>query len=242
MRSNLWMLALLAGCASGGIRTDEVDGLDGIRDAVWIEWEREIEGNDDVWHEFVLSSHGGLCRDLQELVPELADLYDDFARDVQSSPDDECSLLENFYEDAAELTEKFYARPMTTLSLTLRDGDDDPEDPPPEDSYDQGYDGNDPWFTGTLTQVESNPYAELADAVGDCSNLDDNLDDAIDDVTERWIVDRGDAEVFERGDEHYRIELDGDLEDEDGDDAGEILARGTYAHCVVTWEGWFEPF
>lgn len=242
MRSNLMMLALLAGCSSGGIRTDEVEGLQGIRDAVWFEWEREVDGNDEVSHEFVLSSRGGLCRDVQELVPELAELYDDYASDVQSNPQDECALLENFYEDAAALTEKFYANPMTVLALTLRDGDDDPEDPPPEDSYEQGYDDNDPWFTGSLTQVESNPYAELADAVGDCSNLEDDLEDAINDVQEYWVVDGGDAEVFERGDEHYRIELDGDLEEADGDDAGEILARGTYAHCLVSWDGWFEPF
>lgn len=239
------LLLAVTGCGPGGLKTSEVDGLGGVHAAEWIEWSRERQGEDEVWHEFVLSSHGRLCKDLQEMTPAVADAYGDFLKKMEAAPDEsaQCNALENFYEDAAEITEPMFKRPLTTLSLTLRDPRDDREDPPAEDSYDQGVHPDDPWFVGSLTILEANPYLELADAVGNCGpGLEDELEDAVRDNTEWYLVDRGDVELLERGDEAYRLELDGDLEDDDGDDAGEIQSRAGYRHCVVEWEGWFEPY
>ena len=241
---SILIFALLGGCGGGGLRTSEVDDLGGIRSATWIEWQRNQPGEDEIWHSFVLSSHGSLCKDLQETTPDLADAYDDLLDDLDQAQgdDEECQALERFYEDAAEITKDIYRRPLTTLALTLRDPDDDPEDPPPEDSYEQGVDDNDPWFLGDLTLTEANPYEELAAVANDCpGNLEEELVDALRDNRTRYTVDRGDVDAYERGDEAYRLMLDGDLEDDDGDDAGEIQARGTFRYCPVEWSGFFDP-
>ncbi len=245
MRSlGLGALALAVGCGSGAIRTSEkIDDLRGIRSATWIEWQRQQPGADDVWHEFALSSYGPLCRDLQAWMPELEGLYADLLDDLDRADTDadECDALEAFYEDAAALTDPMFKRPLTTLSLTLRDPGDDREDPPPEDTYDQGVDDRDPWFVGTLSITDANPYAELAEVAHDCPDqLEDELKDALRRNLTWYTVDRGEVEAVERGNEAYRLLLDGTLEDDDGDDAGDIRAKGTYAHCPVEWSGFFE--
>ena len=243
--ATLVALALCAGCGPGSIWTTDVQDLRGIDSALWIEWSRERSGPDEVWHEFVMSSHGGLCRDLQDAMPKLSDLYDDLVDDLDNAQNDadECDALERFYDDASEVTDRMFRKPVTTLSLTLRDPDDDRDERPPEDTYDQGVDPDDPWFLGSLTITETNPYLELADVAGSCPDrLEDELEDALRDNVTRYDVDRGDVEAYERGDEAYRLKLDGEIEDDDGDNAGDIVARGSYRHCVVEWDGWFEPY
>lgn len=247
MRQTMGVMALVLawGCGPGGIQTSEkIDDMRNVRSATWIEWQREIEGPDEVWHEFVMSSHGGLCKDLQKMTPDLADAFDDLLSELDRADTDqeECNALEDFYEQAAEITDPMFRQPLTTLSLTLRDKDDDREDRPPEDVFDQGID-NDPYFLGTLAVTEANPYAELAEVAADCpGDLEDELIQALRRNRDWYEVDRGEVEAIERGDEAYRLLLDGEIEDDDGDDAGDITARGTFAYCPVEWSGFFDPY
>ena len=61
--------------------------------------------------------------------------------------------------------------------------------------------------------------------------------DAFDDV-DIFTFDDGDLTAEQTGNgEAYKIEMDGDLHEDDGDDGGDIVFKGKFTKCEVEYEG-----
>jgi len=148
-----------------------------------------------------------------------------------------CAAYKKYVDRVATALDPMMAKGVNTLTFVLRDPDDDAEDDPPSDDYEAGFDADDPYFTGALAYYDENPYRVIVDEI-DCSDSDwyDEGDDAFDDV-DVFTIDDGDL-VAEEDNDVYKIEMDGDLEDDDGDNAGDIEFRGKFKKCEVEWEGY----
>jgi hypothetical protein len=236
------MVVAVGGCTSGKISLDELDKFGPVRSAVWFEYRQDYpEGGDDEWHALTMSNRYGLCKDVQEMMPEMAEIYDDELYELYEldaySEEDICKAYEGFFEEVGVIADPLYRNGVNILDMTFRDPDVDRDEPPEEDDYEVGgAETDDPYFHGTLMYHEGNPFTELADDI-DCGDPDwYELDYA--DYVDMYTLEDGDAELVEKGDAKLKMTLEGELEDDDGDSAGDIEAKGTFKYCEVEWEGY----
>ncbi len=255
VRTNPWLviqscgwvagLILSVGCGPGAVRLEDIDGFGRARSAVWIEWRQRRDGVRRVRHEYVLADRGGLCAELQEVVPALSGRYDDMVAEMGADPGNAnalCDATAGFHEDATGLTESLYDRPLDVFSATLRDPNAALADAPPDGAYEAGQHPDSPWFHGALVRQQTNPFAVFAREVGDCeSGWERVAVDIVADQTTRYDIDDGQASLSGRNDETVLLELSGRLRDDGGKSAGEIDAHGRFSHCVVSWDSWYEP-
>jgi len=265
-------IVFAAGCTQGSVKLEDQDKFGGVKSAVWFEMTQETNDDDYTSHSFVMSNKRGLCKSMQEAMPEAAAAGEDFLEDLgyESSSsssyyltygadtggyytgptggstsylEDICDAYKTYYERLGVAFDGLYGEGVNNLSLYLRDPDDDSDDEPPSDEYEAGYDEDDPFFTGSLTYYESNPYQLIGEAL-DCGDSDwyeeasEAGEDAFDDI-EVFYIDDGDLVAEQTSnDEAYKITMDGDLEDDDGDNEGDIEIKGKFKKCEVEFDGY----
>jgi len=272
MRSCLALVAALwvvGGCAKGSIKLEDQDKFGKVKSAVWFEWTQEREGEDRKTHSFMAASQRGVCPTMQAAIPEVTDAYQDLLDELYGGitygdtdptysdysydtggyyggggPGQSlCELYKTYLERVATALDPMMDGGVNLLSFTLRDPDDDADEEPPTDDYEAGYDRSDPYFTGALSYYEENPYRVAADDM-DCSGNSwyNDFYDAFDDI-DIYPFDDGDLEAKQLGSgEAYKIKMDGDLEEEDGDDGGDIAFKGTFTKCEVSYQGDFSLY
>ncbi len=248
------VLVLAAGCAKGSVKLEDQDRFGKMRSAVWLEMTQDTGSESYTSHSFLAASRGGVCQTMQEAMPEIADAYEDLVESfnyssssysydtggyVERDLSELCEAYKDYFERVADALDPMMSKGVNTLSFTLRDPDDDAEDEPPSDDYEAGYDNDDPYFTGGLAYYDENPYRVVAESV-DCNDNDwyDEGEDAFDDV-DAFTIDDGDLVAEQSSDgESYKIDMDGDLEDDDRDNAGDIVFKGKFTKCEVEWDGY----
>lgn len=247
-RSRFALVALVSlggGCTSATVKVEEQDAF-GRANGYWFEFEQKYDGESETWHSFVIANKGGLCKDVQRALPELSEAYEAWyeSYDDYSNAEEYCENLRSIFESYADALDPLYRGGGNYLSLSTWDPSDDDEDPPEADEYPSSADadGDEPRFYGNLTYYEDNPWRLAAEAM-DCSS--DTTEwyydwyEELEDAVEMFYLSDGNLVVEQKNDTKYRIVLEeGELEDDEGDNAGDIYAKGTFTHCPVEYEGY----
>ncbi|MDP2310889.1 MAG: hypothetical protein Q8P18_33025 [Pseudomonadota bacterium] len=219
-----FLLPLLAmsGCA-GSVQLEEVDPFGGAASAVWLHWD------DSEFDSIVLTNVPGACAKWQAYADTANDLYD-AVEDIDE--DDYCEDAMEPSLAAARAADALFHEGAHTLSLAVYEGG---STEPEEDTYEVG--GTTRALGGTLIYYENSPYAAvLADWDAD-DDYEDNCgidQDDLETETDRWTLSEGELDFGQVTDERSASAyLEGDLDDDDGDDAGEIIAKFTASWCEI---------
>lgn len=221
-RLALLPLLALTGCA-GSVHLEEVDPFGGALSAVWFHWEGSK------YDSVVLSTVPNACAKWGAFV----ETSEELARALKDiDEDDYCEESREPWMAMARAGDALFHEGVHTLSLGVyEDGSTEPE----ETTYEVG--DNKRALGGTLTYYENSPYsAYLADWDED-EDYEDNCGVDLDDLetrTDRWSLTDGELEIGQVTEQRSASgRLEGELEDHDGDGAGEIAASFTASWCEI---------
>ncbi len=255
------VLAGLTACNDGKLTVDEEkldDGFGSVKSAVLV---HDKEAGGDGYY-VILSNRGGLCKDLQALLPEqyaLSDEYeqawDDFSEVLfdWTNPDymdavnaalaDLCEAQTAYLTGLKELYDDFIGDGDHMLTLYFWNDDDYNIFPEEGVTYEAEASSSEDGFEASLTYYFGNPYAPVLDAWDEdaCKSLDpdqmaaafDDIWDAMDDVQDWWYQDEGELTISKAGDTKISADFSGDLKDLEGNDAGAIEGSFTAKVCEI---------
>ena len=241
------LLAATVGCADGKVKADPLD-FGRVRSADWIERKLVTDNGDEHTHDFVLSSVSGWCKKAKAVYPKLGSAWNDVLDAIVANPTDaqaQCEAKAAFYTLAAAETQSIYKDGLNAFHMSLLDPNEPVDVPPFEATYPTvGYDDVDRYIIASIHSYESNPYQLFAD-LADCDNMawESDAEAALFDIYDVWTLSSGSAEVSKTGD-GYDVDLEGALVEgllanDSAPAAGTMSARGSFAHCEVTWDGGF---
>ena len=221
------LIALIAPGCAGSVKVDEIEGFGLVTSALWI----HLEDGKAEGHSFILANQSGLCDSLTSYYEAVAE-FNDAVEDADM--DSFCEDMEEPYQDFADASSTINNEGARYVTFSVND---DGESEPNEDSYDVG---DDPGVNGGVTYYEGDPTSDLLEDYDPDADLADNcgMDTEYDaeDYYEAWAFDDGSLEITGVSDEDS---VKGDLEvdlitaDEDGDDAGTLVAGFTASYCHI---------
>jgi len=255
----------VAGCAKGSVKLGEQDKFGKVRSAVWFEWTHNQGGEKAVSHSFVMANRRGLCTTTQEAMAEVAgardDPYESGLTDDRRSygstgyppPTYEtydsgyfgfgeveidtsvCKVHRDYFVRLATAFDPIMRGGINTLTLILRDPDDDAEDAPPSAEYKAGNGGDAPYFTSELAYYEENPYWAFVSKFNCDTGTWYRWELGYD---EDFFTTVGGKLVAAVDDDVYKITMDGYLDNSNGYNAGDIEMKGKFQKCEVVLEGY----
>lgn len=215
-------LLALVGCA-GSVTLEDVDSFGGGASAVW------FHSDDSNYDSILLTNVVGACGKWQAYAQAQED-YADATEDIDA--DDWCEEAEAPTKAFARATNALFHEGVHSLSLTVfGDGTTVPD----EDTY-EVLDLT-ALLYGQMTYYESSPSAAILRDWDPSDDLDDGCGVDEDDLeldSTTWILSDGELEIDAVSDEKgLQATLDGELVDDDGDDAGTITAVMSATWCEV---------
>ena len=238
-RSTLPALLILGACTQGKVQTDPL-AFGAARSAAWLTWSQTNVDSTATWHRFVLSDHPGLCKELEQVVPAMADAYATFvdaSLQFISDPAQQCVAEQAYHAALADHTEDLFAKELNLVSLTLRDPKAGPESTPPTGQLVHGFDEAQPYWTGELTGFRANPYRTVADLANCEPDWETAANQAAEADWDAWQTERGELTSETKGEEVFKLDLEADLVDAMGAAAGVLEASGRFQHCTLAFEG-----
>jgi hypothetical protein len=222
-RFTLLSLSLLAGCSS--VSLEEVDPFGGVASALWVHFD------DADSHQIILSNVAGGCGRLQAAAEAEAAYWEAVESLDVGDLDDYCAELEEPFLAYADAMSKVYYPGAHILTLGVSDGGDTEPD---DDTYEVG---ESPSLSGSMAYVEEDVYAEFIedyDADGGFGS-DCGVDLAkVNGAADYWSLVEGELEITAVNDEKSLSgKLEGELEDDDGDNAGDIRVSVSATYCEV---------
>lgn len=215
-------LLALVGCA-GSVSLEEVDTFGGAASAVWVHWD------ESEYDSILLTNVGGACGKWQAYAQAQAD-YADATEDIDE--DDWCEEAEAPSKDLARATNALFHEGVHALTLTVFGGG---TTEPDEDTY-EVLDLT-ALLYGQMTYYESSPAEAVLRDWDPSDDLEDGCgvdDDDLELDSTTWALSDGDLEIDSVNDEKgLSGTLDGELTDDDGDNAGDIDATFSATWCEV---------
>lgn len=240
------------GCADGSVDLEE-EPFGRVKSSVWFEFRQDLpEGDDPQYHWLFMSTEGGACKTMQDLVQPLADSYDQHFSIVPYDDEETCTLTRAYYEEAAVLVDDLFGKKGANhLLLEPYDPDGDIDDPPDADPpdgtvYVQDRSDTQHYFFGNVTLASRNPWAAVAEEIrcgADSAELGADIDEAMEETVQTLYLSSGSLTLVERqeGAVLKLFDFAGTVVDDDGDNRGAIEAKGSFEHCPVDWTGGAEP-
>jgi hypothetical protein len=224
MRALLPLLLIAAvGCA-GSVRidSDEVDSFGPGTSAAYV----VLDLDGDTYHFFLLANRVGICGKLDTAYQEAFAATQDWDGSLEDGDcDDYTAALADAWDPVLSGSAHF-------LAISLNNGFDfslDEITEPDEDTYDIGQ-GEASLLVSYYPSGES-PYREVADREDGC-DLDDALDDGRDAITSYSGTD-GDIVLEEGSNGSWRLDFEVEIDDEDGDSAGDLSGGFGAAPCDI---------
>ncbi|MFT4621646.1 MAG: hypothetical protein ACI8PZ_000298 [Myxococcota bacterium] len=240
------LIAILSACAADGkIKLEDQEKFGRVKSAVWFEFKQQLpDSGGDQFHQFWMGDRGRLCVEMQEAAPVIAQSWLDTIGSIPTNADEleTCERHKQYWTTLADATAPLYDKGFNQFVFDFKVPGRERREPPEEEVYAAGYDDQDPFFNGTLTYIDENPYRAVADEL-DCADYDwyETPNRVLPDVLEEYIVADGDAEITIKNDSVRKVEFkDGELLDVDGDPAGGIEAKGKFTYCEVEFTGALE--
>lgn len=239
-------VTLLAACAPPGkLQLEDQEKFGRVKSAVWFEFKQQLpdEGGDQ-FHQFWMTDRPGICGQMKEAAPVIAQSWLDTIGSIPTNADDleRCERHKAYWTTLAEATTPMFEKGLNQLVFDLKVPGRERREPPEEEVYAAGYDGQDPYFSGRLTYIDDNPYQLVAEELN-CADYDwfDAPGRVLPDALEEYTVVDGDAEVTIKNDSVRKLTLkDGELIDVDGDPSGGIEGKGKFKYCEVEFTGALE--
>ncbi len=255
------LLAGVVACSDGTVTLDEEkfdEGFGSVKSAVLV---HDTEAGGDGYY-VMLANRGGLCKDLQELLPQQYALEDDYAAAwddfnealfdwtnpnyvdaINAALNDLCEAQTVYLNGMTELYDTFVEEGDHFLVASFWNEDDYNIFPEEEVTYDTDASSSEDGFDLVMSYYFGNPYAPVADAWDEeaCKSLDadqmatafDDIWDAMDSTLDTWSADGGEATIKAKGDTKVVVEYSGGLEDMDGNDAGKIEGDFAAKLCEI---------
>ncbi|MCP4872628.1 MAG: hypothetical protein GY898_28385 [Proteobacteria bacterium] len=214
MRPLLLVLALsvTVGCAgSVTVDSDDVDAFGPGTSAAYV----KVDLAGDTFHFFVLANQGGICSKLQTAY---AGAYSATSAFNDGADDDACN---DYTAALADVWDPVLSGSAHLLSVTVNNGFDFSADEitePSDGTFDAG-EGEVGLRVSYFPSGDS-PYLEVAERAEGCA-WDDAIDDGLDSITS-YGADDGDVVLEEANNDGWRIDFEVEIEDEDGDNAGDL--------------------
>lgn len=213
----------LFGCST--VSAEDIDGFGIVWSSLWV----HIDADDYESHSVMLTNVPGACGLIQdywdaskELTEELEDL-DDY--------DDYCEDMQEYYENAATAADALYHEGSNFVSITVYDDEYDTE--PSDEKYEVG--DSDAGLSAGITFYTESPYASILDDWDEDEDYEEGCGvDSEDDYADYWALEDGEFDIAAVNDEaSLSGQLEGDLIDDDGDDAGEINVGVSATWCDI---------
>lgn len=217
----LALLPLLAGCA-GSVALKEAEPFGLVASALWLRYEdSEAEG-------LVLSNVPGACGKYQRFA-DASEAWQDAAEDVGFDFDDYCTDMKEPTLELAAAGQALFPPGANYLTLSVFD---DGETTPERGTYKVGK-----GLSGNVAYYEDTRYGRILENWDEDADFEDGCgldDDDFEDDVEYLSLDDGELEITGFADERSAAgRLEGDLQDESGDDEGEIAASFTAVYCEI---------
>ena len=206
------LLLALSGCA-GSIAVDGGGGNFGAAASGSLV---ELKLDDDTLWVFAVSSRPGLCAGLQEAYPAAMDAVDRWGLNIFDG-----GACDRLWSDLDEAWAEVLGNGVNITFLQESAGAR-----PSEGSFSVGDDWN-----LNLHYQDENVFSVLAEQEPGCSPGDAG------ELTRSFGGDSGSLEVSGSEQSGWRLDLDASLEDESGDDAGDMIAGFAMRNCEVDLVG-----
>lgn len=240
------LFATAVGCSDGRVKTDAVGSFGGTS-GVWLDVTQDSTTGQYQEHRFVLTTEPGYCRKVQSAYPEMGEAYTSFLETIQANPLDtelQCEAEGVYLQQLAEASSKLFKGDALALTLSIRDPKMDQKDIPPDGTYGHDFDGEQMYWSGGITQYTDNPWEVFAEK-HDCTVPDWEFEayNRIEEVIEVYPSDGGSVTAVRNGDHTFKLDVDGELNDDQGRNAGTLKASGRFSRCEVRLDGepliWF---
>ena len=239
-------IAALTACSDGRVKTEAIGSFGGAS-GVWLDVTQDSPTGQFQAHRFVLTSEPGYCRKVQKAYPEMGEAYTAFLDTIVDNPLDtelQCQAEGVYLQALADASSALLKGDAAALSLTIRDPNMDQKDVPPDGTYVHEFDGERLYWSGAVTEYTGNPWQIFAEQHG-CTSGDWEIEayNRVDEIVEVYTTDGGTVTAEQKGDKAFRLEVSGDLNSDQGRNAGTLDASGRFKRCEVRYEGepliWF---
>ncbi len=255
------ILAGLTACSHGNVALDEekvAEGFGSVKSAVLV---HDSEAGGDGYY-IMLANRGGLCKDLQEMLPQqyaLADDYNaawdtfnevlldwtnpDYLDAVNAAVQDLCEAQTTYLQGLKALYDDYVGDGDHMMTVGFWNDADYNILPEEGTTYDADASSSEDGFDLTLVYFFGNPYTPVLDAWDEeaCKSLDvdqmanafDGVWDAMDELQDYWYQSAGELTIKTSGDSKVAGEFTGDLKDSEGNDAGAIEGDFSAKLCEI---------
>ena len=214
---------LLSGCAAS-VQADEIDPFGAGASAAWIHWDGDFD-----YDSIVIANVGGFCDKLLAL-QEAADEYADEAEDIDK--DDYCEEARAPAQKWARIADSLWHEGTHLIEFSVNE---DLDITPDEGTFEVGDLRS--GLSGGVTYYQDSPYESYLKDWDPDDDYEDNCGvDTDDGDTDHWNFVDGQVEFDKVEDEQVATgELEVDLNEDDGDDAGELTASFTASWCEIEY-------
>ncbi len=237
----------LCACAPPGkVKLEDQNEFGRVRSAVWFEFKQTLDGKGaDQFHQFWLTDRAGLCNDMKDAAPAIALAWKETIGSLATNADEltQCTATLAYWDALATFGAPIYEKGLNTLVFDFRVPGRQRDVPPEVETYEVGFDVQDPFFWGTLTYLQDNPFEDVVKEF-DCADYDwyEAPDRVLPDEYEVYPMGGGTADVEDKGDSKKKVTFEGDLVDESGADAGAIEGKGKFSYCEIEYDGYLDFF
>jgi len=253
-----------AGCSDGQVKLDDSkfdEDFGSVKSAVLVH-DPKMDGDE---YYVVLANKSGVCKDLQEILPQQYVLEDDYQTAWEDFNDvlfdwanpnymdavtqafyDLCEAQTAYLNGMVDLYDQFVAEGDHFVTVSFWNEDDYNIFPEDGVTYDIDADWDEDGFSFGLVYYFGNPYAPVLDAWDEdaCKSLDvdqmssafDDVWDAMDEAQDFWNADGGTATVKVKSDTKILVEYSGDLQDMEGNDAGPVEGDFKAKVCEIEYD------